>query len=90
MPCTLDIDINLIGGDDVDIIVSTDLCDTQLIVDSVEQSLTLEIIDAPTGGGGSVAISGVADNRLEMKPDGLYVRDRLDPDPVSYYLLSRG
>ena len=51
MPCTLDIDINLIGGDDVDIIVSTDLCDTQLIVDSVEQSLTLEIIDAPTGGG---------------------------------------
>ncbi len=91
MPCTLDIDIHLIGGDDVDIIVSTDLFDTQLIVDSVEQSLTLEIIDAPTGGGGgTVAISGVADNRLERKPDGLYVRDRLDPDPVSYYLLSRG
>ena len=90
MPCTLDIDIHLIGGDDVDIIVSTDLCDTQLIVDSVEQSLTLEIIDAPTGGSGDVSISKVADNRLEHKPDGLYVRDRLDPDPVAYYLLSRG
>ena len=90
MPCTLDIDIHLIGGDDVDIIVSTDLCDTQLNVDSIEQSLTLEIIDAPTGGGGDVSISGVADNRLERKPDGLYVRDRLDPDPVAYYLLSRG
>ena len=90
MPCTLDIDINLIGGDDVDIIVSTDLCDTQLIVDSVEQSLTLEIIDAPTSGSGDVSISKVADNRLERKPDGLYVRDRLDPDPVAYYLLSRG
>lgn len=90
MPCTLDIDIHLIGGDDVDIIVSTDLCDTQLIVDSIEQSLTLEIIDAPTGGGGDVSISKVADNRLERKPDGLYVRDRLDFDFVSYYLLSRG
>lgn len=90
MPCTLDIDIHLIGGDDVDIIVSTDLCDTQLIVDSIEQSLTLEIIDAPTGGGGDVSISKVADNRLERKPDGLYVRDRLAPDPVAYYLLSRG
>lgn len=90
MPCTLDIDIHLIGGDDVDIIVSTDLCDTQLIVEPVEQSLTLEIIDAPTGGGGDVPISKVADNRLERKPDGFYVRDRLEPDPVSYYLLSRG
>ncbi len=54
------------------------------------ENLTLEIIDAPIGGGGVVAISGVADNRLEAKPDGLYVRDRLDPDPVAYYLLSRG
>lgn len=53
------------------------------------ETLTLEIIDAPTGGG-VVAISGVADNRLEMKPDGLYVKDRLDLDPVAYYLLARG
>ena len=54
------------------------------------EMLTLEIIDAPTGGSSDVSISKVADNRLERKPDGLYVRDRLDPDPVSYYLLSRG
>lgn len=52
------------------------------------ETLTLEIIDAPTGG--AVSISEEPDNRLEMNPDGLYVRDRLDPDPVSYYLLSRG
>ncbi len=54
------------------------------------ETLTLEIIDASSGGGGNVSISKVADNRLERKPDGLYVSDRLDPDPVSYYLLSRG
>ena len=89
MPCTLDIDIHLIGGDDVDISVSTDLCDTQLNVDSIEQSLTLEIIDAPTGGGGDASISKVADNRLERKPDGLYVRDQLDPDPLAYYILAK-
>lgn len=50
------------------------------------ETLTLEITD----GAAAVAISGVADNRLEMKDDGLYVKDRLDPDPVAYYLLSRG
>lgn len=50
------------------------------------ESLTLEITD----GSAAVVISGEPDNRLEMKADGLYVRDRLDPDPVAYYLLSRG
>lgn len=38
----------------------------------------------------SLDISKKPDNRLKMNPDGLYVRDSLDPDPVSYYLLSRG
>ncbi len=52
------------------------------------ENLTLEIIDAPIVD--AVAISEEPDNRLEMNPDGLYVRDRLDPDPVAYYLLSRG
>ena len=50
------------------------------------ESLTLEI----TGGSAAVPISKEKDNRLEMKPDGLYVRDRLDPDPVAYYLLAKG
>lgn len=48
-------------------------------------AFTIEIYDAP-----SVAISKAEDNRLEVKPDGLYVKDRLDPDPVTYYLLARG
>ena len=75
----LNIEIEVQGCEQADINV-TNQC----------ENLTVEIIDAPIGGGGAVAISGVADNRLEAKPDGLYVRDRLDPDPVSYYLLSRG
>lgn len=75
----LNIEIEVQGCEQSDINV-TQQCET----------LTLEIIDAPTGGSGDVSISGVADNRLERKPDGLYVKDRLDPDPVAYYLLSRG
>ncbi len=50
------------------------------------ETLTLEIID----GAAVVAISAEPDNRMEMKADGLYVRDQLDPDPVAYYLLARG
>ncbi len=50
------------------------------------EMLTLEITD----GAVAVAISAEPDNRLEMNPDGLYVKDRLEPDPVAYYLLSRG
>ena len=58
----------------------------ELTIETVTETVVLEIID----GSAAVAISEEPDNRLEMKPDGLYVRDRLDPDPVSYYLLSRG
>lgn len=61
-----------------------------VIVTNQYENLTLEIIDAPIGGGSDVLISKVAGNRLEAKPDGLYVKDRLEPDPVAYYLLSRG
>lgn len=50
------------------------------------ETLTLEITD----GAAAVDISAEPDNRLEMKADGLYVKDRLDPDPVAYYLLARG
>lgn len=58
----------------------------ELTTETVTETVVLEIIN----GSAAVAISEEPDNRLEMKPDGLYVRDRLDPDPVSYYLLSRG
>ncbi len=58
----------------------------ELTIETVTETVVLEIID----GSVAVAISAEPDNRLEMNPDGLYVRDRLDPDPVSYYLLSRG
>ncbi len=58
----------------------------ELTIETVTETVVLEIID----GSAAVAISEKPDNRLEMNPDGLYVRDRLDSDPVSYYLLSRG
>lgn len=77
MPLNIEIEVQGCESSDINV---TNQCET----------LTLEIIDAPTGGGSDVSISKVADNRLERKPDGLYVRDRLDPDPVAYYLLSRG
>lgn len=35
-------------------------------------------------------ISQTPDNRLEMKPDGLYVSDDLTPDPLAYYILAKG
>ena len=71
----LNIEIEVQGCEQSDINV-TNQCET----------LTLEITD----GAAAVAISAEPDNRLEMKADGLYVKDRLDPDPVAYYLLSRG
>lgn len=77
MPLTIEIEVQDCDGSDISV---TNQC----------ENLTLEIIDAPMGGGGDVSISKVVDNRLERKPDGLYVRDRLDHDPVAYYLLSRG
>lgn len=54
-------------------------------VESTE--LIIEVSDCSSG---DVPISEEPDNRLERRLDGLYVRDRLDPDPVAYYLLSRG
>ena len=71
----LNIEIEVQGCESSDISV-TNQCET----------LTLEI----TEGVGAVAISAEPDNRLEMKSDGLYIRDRLDPNPLAYYLLSRG
>lgn len=35
-------------------------------------------------------ISQAPDNRLELKPDGLYVSDDLTPDPLAYYILAKG
>lgn len=35
-------------------------------------------------------ISAAEKNRLERRPDGLYVRDDLTPDPLAYYILAKG
>lgn len=80
MPCSLELTIETLKED------------LLLDVTTVCETIVLEVIDNPCAGGssGDVSISELADNRLERKPDGLYVRDRLDPDPVAYYLLSRG
>lgn len=35
-------------------------------------------------------ISAAEKNRLERRPDGLYVRDDLTPSPLAYYILAKG
>lgn len=37
-----------------------------------------------------VKISSEPDNRLELKQDGLYVSNTFDPDPLPFYILSKG
>lgn len=37
-----------------------------------------------------VNISAESDNRLELKQDGLYVSNTFDPDPLPFYILSKG
>lgn len=37
-----------------------------------------------------VNISTEPNNRLELKHDGLYVSNILDPDPLPFYILSKG
>lgn len=37
-----------------------------------------------------VQVSASAANRLERRPDGLYVHDDLTPDPLAYYILAKG
>lgn len=59
----------------------------EIMIEDTIETTTIVIDEA---GVGVVPISKEPDNRLEMKPDGLYVRDKLDPDPIAYYLLSRG
>lgn len=60
MSLTIEIEVQDCDGSDINI---TNQC----------ENLTLEIIDAPMGG--DVSISKAAGNKLERKPDGLYVRD---------------
>lgn len=38
---------------------------------------------------GGVAVSTDPDNRLVKRPNGLYVRDDLVPDPLAYYILAK-
>ncbi len=60
----------------------------ELTIETVTETVVLEVQDHALIG--DVSISKEPDNRLERKPDGLYVKDRLDPDPLAYYLLARG
>ena len=52
---------------------------TQMVTDIVSELISND-----------VQISEEPDNRIERKPDGLYVRDDFDPDPLPFYILSRG
>lgn len=39
--------------------------------------------------GGDATVSTDPDNRLVKRPNGLYVRDDLVPDPLAYYILAK-
>lgn len=63
-----------------------------LALDAGRRFLVLAGLQGPKGSDGldGVQISQAPDNRLELKPDGLYVRDDLTPDPLAYYILAKG
>lgn len=71
----------------LEIVIEETLYNSDIIIEDTIETTTIVIEEA---GIVAVPISKDADNRLEMKDDGLYVKDRLDPDPIAYYLLSRG
>lgn len=71
----------------LEIVIEETLYNPDIVIEDTTETTTIVIDEA---GVVVVPISEDVDNRLERKPDGLYVRDRLDPNPVAYYLLSRG
>lgn len=66
---------------------------TEIMANVVTQQ---EIISATINDGGARgepgvgAISALPLNRLKLEADGLHVSDDLKPDPLSYYILSKG
>lgn len=85
---SLNLEIEVQGCESSDISVTNQCESSDINVTNQCETLTLEITEGSVSA--SVAISAEPDNRLEMKSDGLYIRDLLDPNPVAYYLLSRG
>lgn len=52
------------------------------------------VIETPIGQGppgrDAMTVSAEANNRLQKKPDGLYVSDDFIPDPLAHYILAKG
>lgn len=63
-----------------------------LALDAGRRFLVLAGLQGPKGSDGldGVQVSQEPDNRLELKPDGLYVADGFVPDPLAYYILAKG
>lgn len=86
-------------SDIVELLIETTKDEVVMVVDSVTEvvdinvttsveSLILNLEDKPNTST-DVAVSALEYNRLEKKPDGLFVLDNLVPDPLSYYILSK-
>lgn len=62
----------------------------------IDQSETAAVIIAPGAQGppgrngvDGATISPDPDNRLENRPNGLFVSNTLNPDPLAYYILAK-
>lgn len=82
-------------------VIAFEICNVQTAEIEREYAITLEMHEVtvitageqgPPGrdGLGALQISQLSFNRLEAKPDGLYVSDNLTPDPLAYYILAKG
>lgn len=97
-------ELQSIGADDAPVLIETTT--EQVLVDGEPAVVLIDTEPAtvvetaaqqgprgaqgPMGPMGEVKISGDPKNRITRKPDGLHVLDDLIPDPVAYYVLSKG
>jgi|GEM_PF-707888 len=97
-------ELQSIGADDAPVLIETTT--EQVLVDGEPASELIETdpatvvetaamqgprgVQGPMGPEGEVRVSEAERNRLQTKQDGLYVLDDLVPDPVAYYVLSKG
>lgn len=62
-------------------------------IEVVDVNETVAVVMSPATQGppgiSGAQVSSAPNNRLEGRPDGLYVSDELTPDPLAYYILAK-
>lgn len=65
---------------------------TETVTAAVQLDKTVAVVVAGTQGPpgrDGAAISPDPNNRLENRPNGLFVSDTFEPDPLAYYILAK-